>query len=144
MYFEGPSASEILQDLLCSCGTRNMCSSGRVCHQNNLPCRCARRLRPEISVIYGTKLYAVWTWCMMVIWSLAWDGAHNRDQLCCYCKCNALVTLPYCKLRQGVWEMGGPVVSVHYQHYCDTCNWPLFISRGVSGEGYLYYMSLLI
>ena len=39
VYFDGPMASELLKDLMCSCGVRNICSGTTcICFQCNLPC----------------------------------------------------------------------------------------------------------
>lgn len=37
-FFEGPMASELLQDLVCSCGLQNTCSRNCACKTNGMPC----------------------------------------------------------------------------------------------------------
>ena len=38
IYFEGPTASEVLQDLICNCSARGKCSTNCSCHLQTLPC----------------------------------------------------------------------------------------------------------
>jgi hypothetical protein len=38
VFFEGPMASELLQDLICSCTPKSHCTRNCTCHQNNLTC----------------------------------------------------------------------------------------------------------
>lgn len=38
LYFEGPTAAELLKDMVCSCRGKTRCASGCACHQSGLSC----------------------------------------------------------------------------------------------------------
>ena len=38
VFYEGPMVSEVLQDLICRCRGKKVCSTCCTCHQQKLPC----------------------------------------------------------------------------------------------------------